>query len=254
MMIAVAAMAALRAVLLAFATRAAFAAVFTAETAAALATSTATAAMMTSAATAALAVAFETAFVALGARLGGRRRFFARRAFAAEEVFEPAEETAGFFLFGERRRGADLFLESARLARFTWLARLTRFAGFARLASFTRETRIAGLAAFARLARFARFAAAVAVAPETFAARLAARRAVGIALTRSLGAENRALGARVSRFRFRVREGTAFPALGRARFFFRREDVELGLAGRLGEGRRAHFRRSGWTGGRSFGA
>jgi hypothetical protein len=241
--------------------------VFTAEAAAALtalatvALAATTAAMMTATATTLTTIAVETAFAAGVALISW---FLGSGGFAAEETFDPGDQTAaGLLLFdwsrgvGDRRRGAGLFLEAAWFAGLAWLARVTRIARLTWLALITRVTRLALFAEIAALLRLGFFGT------RSFAA--SGCRTVlsgfGIALAMTLGAEDRAIAATVTRVLIIVGllstggERGAFPALSGAHFVLGWKDFELGLFGGLGGRHGSRFRRGGYRlgGGWDFG-
>jgi hypothetical protein len=157
----------------------------------------------TTAATAIVAV--ETAFAAGVGLIGG---LFGSGGFAAEEAFDPGDQAAaaGLLLFdgsrgvGDRRRGAGLFLEAARLAWRAFITRIAWLTGVARIAGLTWLARVAWIT---RLARFT----------TEFAARLRLRwlfgtwrfaagggavlGGFGVALAMAFGAEDRTIAATV---------------------------------------------------------
>jgi hypothetical protein len=198
---------------------------------------------MTATATTLTTIAIETAFAACVGLVGW---LLGSGGFAAEEAFDPGDQTAaGLLLFdrsrgvGDRRRGARLFFEAA------WLA------GLARVAWLTGVARIAGLAWFTLIARVARLARLAEVAALLWlrllfgTRRFAGRRGAVlggflIALAMALGAKDRAITATgVARVLVVVGglstggERVALPALGGADFVLGWEDFELGLFGGL---------------------
>jgi hypothetical protein len=211
--------------------------VFTAEAAAltalpTVALSTASAAVMTATAAAAATIAVETEFAAGAGLIGG---LLGSGGFAAEEAFDPGDQTAAGFLFfdrsgrrGDGRRGAGLFLEAAGLAGFPRLALCTWITGVARIA------RLAWFPLIAWVTRLARFAEIAALLRWVFGARSfaggcgAVLSGFGIALAMAFGAEDRAIAAAVPRARVVVGglsasgKRRAIPALGGARFVFGR--------------------------------
>jgi len=217
--------------------------VFTAEAAtltalAAIALSTATAAMVTTTATA-TTITVETAFAA-GIGLVGR--LLGSGGFATEETFDPGDQAA-FFLFrrrSDRRSGAGLFLEAARLAGLTRVAWVTRFTGVARIAGlawFTLIARVTGLALFAEIAALLRLFFRTRSLAAGCRAGLSG---FSIALAVAFGAEDRTIAATaVGRVLVVVGllstggERVALPALGGAHFVLGWEDFELGLFGGL---------------------
>lgn len=141
----------------------------------------------------------------------------------------------------DRRGGAGLFLEAARLAGLTGLALITRFTGVARIAGlawFTLIARVTRLALFAEIAALLRLlfvrTRSLAGGGGTVLS------SFGVACAVAFGAEDRTIAATVVARVLVVVGGlstggerVALPVLGGADFVLGWEDFELSLFGGL---------------------